>query len=107
MEFIKRFNPPSLHLTDQIIFVEQSKSSFDVAKNKTHTTFNINLLRQKTLIKKCLKTQNNENYINIKLSKPKESIYSVGIVKEITDMYQLDFSSRISITFLDVEYIDY
>lgn len=50
---------------------------------------------------------NNENYINIKLSKPKESIYSVGIVKEITDMYQLDFSSRISITFLDVEYIDY
>lgn len=50
---------------------------------------------------------NNENYINIKLSKSKESIYSVGIVKEITDMYQLDFSSRISITFLDVEYIDY
>ena len=50
---------------------------------------------------------NNEKYINIKLSKSKESIYSVGIVKEITDMYQLDFSSRISITFLDVEYIDY
>ena len=50
---------------------------------------------------------NNENYINIKLSKSKESIYSVGIVKERTDMYQLDFSSRISITFLDVEYIDY
>lgn len=50
---------------------------------------------------------NNENYINIKLSKSKESIYSLGIVKEITDMYQLDFSSRISITFLDVEYIDY
>lgn len=50
---------------------------------------------------------NNENYLNIKLSKSKGIIYSAGIVKEITDKYQLDLSSRTSITFSEVEYTNY
>ncbi len=36
-----------------------------------------------------------------------EIIYSAGIVKEITDLYKLDFSNKTSITFFDVEYVKY
>ena len=50
---------------------------------------------------------NNDNYFNIKILKSKGVIYSAGIVKEITNMYQLDFSNRTSITFSDVEYAKY
>lgn len=50
---------------------------------------------------------NNDNYINIKVLKSKGIIYSAGIVKEITDLYKLDFSNKTSITFLDVEYVKY
>ena len=50
---------------------------------------------------------NNYNYINIKVLKSKGVIYSAGIVKEITDLYKLDFSNKTSITFLDVEYVKY
>ena len=50
---------------------------------------------------------NNDNYINIKVLKSKGVIYSAGIVKEITDLYKLDFSNKTSITFLDVEYVKY
>lgn len=50
---------------------------------------------------------NNDNYINIKVLKSKGVIYSSGIVKEITDLYELDFSNKTSITFLDVEYVKY
>ena len=50
---------------------------------------------------------NNDNYINIKVLKSKAVIYSAGIVKEITDLYKLDFSNKTSITFLDVEYVKY
>ena len=50
---------------------------------------------------------NNDNYINIKVLKSKGVIYSAGIVKEITDIYELDFSNKTSITFLDVEYVKY
>ena len=50
---------------------------------------------------------NNYNYINIKVLKSKGVIYSAGIVKEITDLYKLDFSNKTSITFFDVEYVKY
>ena len=50
---------------------------------------------------------NNYNYINIKVLKSKGVIYSAGIVKEITDIYKLDFSNKTSITFFDVEYVKY
>lgn len=50
---------------------------------------------------------NNDNYINIKVLKSKGVIYSAGIVKEITDIYKLDFSNKTSITFFDVEYVKY
>lgn len=50
---------------------------------------------------------NNDNYIKIKALKSKGVIYSAGIVKEITDIYELDFSNKTSITFLDVEYVKY
>ena len=50
---------------------------------------------------------NNDNYINIKVLKSKGVVYSSGIVKEITDLYELDFSNKTSITFLDVEYVKY
>ena len=50
---------------------------------------------------------NNDNYINIKVLKSKGVIYSAGIVKEITDLYKLDFSNKTSITFFDVEYVKY
>jgi len=46
-------------------------------------------------------------YINIKVLKSKGVIYSAGIVKEITDLYKLDFSNKTSITFFDVEYVKY
>lgn len=50
---------------------------------------------------------NNDNYIKIKALKSKGVIYSAGIVKEITDLYKLDFSNKTSITFFDVEYVKY
>ena len=50
---------------------------------------------------------NNYNYINIKVLKSKGVIYSAGIVKEITDIYKLDFSNKTSITFFHVEYVKY
>ena len=50
---------------------------------------------------------NNDNYIKIKALKSKGVIYSAEIVKEITDIYELDFSNKTSITFLDVEYVKY
>lgn len=50
---------------------------------------------------------NNDNYIGIKVLKSKGVIYSAGIVKEITDLYELDFSNKTSITFFDVEYVKY
>ena len=50
---------------------------------------------------------NNDNYIKIKALKSKGIIYSAEIVKEITDIYELDFSNKTSITFFDVEYVKY
>lgn len=50
---------------------------------------------------------NNDNYFNVKRMKSKGVIYSAGIVKEITEIYELDFSNKTSITFFDVEYAKY
>lgn len=50
---------------------------------------------------------NNDNYFNVKRMKSKGVIYSAGIVKEITEIYDLDFSNKTSITFFDVEYAKY
>lgn len=47
---------------------------------------------------------NNENYFHIKISKNKGLIYCSELVSEITDIYGLDFSSRTSITFDDIQY---
>ena len=49
----------------------------------------------------------NENYLNVKYSKTKGTIYSVGTVNELTEIYQLDFSNRTSITFSEVKYTAY
>ena len=49
----------------------------------------------------------NQNFLSIKYSKTKGTIYSAGIVNELTEMYQLDFSNRTSITFSEVNYTTY
>lgn len=49
---------------------------------------------------------NNNNQLIIKVSGTKGIIYSAGIVSEITERYDLDFSNRTSITFSEVEYIE-
>lgn len=50
---------------------------------------------------------NNENYLKVNYSKTKGVIYSAGVVKEIVDKYDLDFSTRTSITFSEVKYVRY
>ena len=49
----------------------------------------------------------NQNFLSIKYSKTKGTIYSAGIVNELTEMYQLDFSNKTSITFSEVKYTTY
>ena len=47
---------------------------------------------------------NNNNYFTIKISKGKGNIYSTALVLEITELYDLDFKDKTSITFEDVHY---
>lgn len=47
---------------------------------------------------------NNSNYFNIKMGKNKGNIYSSGLVSEITDLYNLDFTGKTSVTFDNFEY---
>ena len=49
----------------------------------------------------------NQNFLSIKYSKTKGTIYSAGIVNELTEMYQLDFRNKTSITFSEVKYTTY
>ena len=49
----------------------------------------------------------NLNFLSIKYSKTKGTIYSTGIVNELTEMYQLDFRNKTSITFSEVKYTTY
>lgn len=50
---------------------------------------------------------NNEINLKVNYIKTKGVIYSAGVVKEIVDKYDLDFSTRTSITFSEVKYIRY
>ncbi|WP_195617296.1 MULTISPECIES: hypothetical protein [Clostridium] len=47
---------------------------------------------------------NNDNYFTIKISKSKGNVYSTGLVSEITELYDLDFKDKTSITFDDIQY---
>lgn len=47
---------------------------------------------------------NNDNYFTIKISKSKGNVYSTGLVLEITELYDLDFRDKTSITFDDIQY---
>lgn len=49
---------------------------------------------------------NNNNQLTLKMVGKKGVIYSAGLVTEITEKYQLDFSNRTSITFSEVDYIE-
>ncbi|MDM0506264.1 hypothetical protein QTH15_10850 [Clostridium perfringens] len=49
----------------------------------------------------------NQNFLSIKYSKTKGTIYSAGTVNELTEMYQLDFRNKTSITFSEVKYTTY
>ena len=53
------------------------------------------------------KLPDNQNFLSIKYSKTKGTIYSACTVNELTEMYQLDFSNRTSITFSEVKYTTY
>lgn len=50
------------------------------------------------------KLPNNDSSFNIKRSGVKGIIYSTQLVNEITELFELDFSCRTSITFNEVEY---
>lgn len=47
---------------------------------------------------------NNDNYFTTKISKSKGNVYSTGLVLEITELYDLDFKDKTSITFDDIQY---
>ena len=47
---------------------------------------------------------NNENYFTIKMSKTKGLVYCTSLVLEITELYELDFQNRTSITFNNIQY---
>jgi len=48
---------------------------------------------------------NNDSSLKVKRSGNKGVIYSTGLVSEIADKYELDFSNRRSITFTEVKYV--
>jgi hypothetical protein len=48
----------------------------------------------------------NENFFNVKPYGTKGVIYSKNLVHEITDLFELDFSNKVSITFYDVDYVN-
>ncbi|WP_242396684.1 amidophosphoribosyltransferase [Clostridium butyricum] len=51
------------------------------------------------------KLPNNDSSFNVKLSGTKGIVYSSGLVREISELFQLDFSDKTSITFNEVEYV--
>lgn len=53
------------------------------------------------------KLPNNNNNFNVKAYKNKSIVYSVPLVREISEKFQLDFSDRTSMTFHEAEYTSY
>lgn len=53
------------------------------------------------------KLPNNNNNFNVKSCKNKSIVYSVSLVREIAEKFQLDFTDRTSMTFDEAEYISY
>lgn len=49
----------------------------------------------------------NDNYFTVKDYKGKGVIYSADLVKELSENFKLDFFNRTTITFTEVEYIEY
>lgn len=52
------------------------------------------------------KLPENGQRFNLRKSGNKGVLYSYQLVKEITELFDLDFSNRVSMTFNDAEYID-
>lgn len=53
------------------------------------------------------KLPDNENYFTVKDYKGKGVIYSADLAKEISENFKLDFSDKTTITFTEIEYIEY
>ena len=53
------------------------------------------------------KLPDNENHFTVEDYKGKGVIYSADLVKEISEKFKLDFSNRTTITFEEVEYIEF
>lgn len=53
------------------------------------------------------KLPNNNNNFNVKAYKNKSIVYSVPLVREIAEKFQLDFNDRTSMTFDEAEYTSY
>ncbi|WP_052414778.1 hypothetical protein [Paenibacillus sp. FSL R5-0345] len=53
------------------------------------------------------KLPNNETCFTLKQSGTKAVVYSSELVKELTSLFDLDFSERTSITFYEVTYLNY
>ncbi|NMM65239.1 amidophosphoribosyltransferase [Clostridium sp. P21] len=51
------------------------------------------------------KLPNNQSSFNIKRSGSKGIIYSTELVNEVSELFELDFSDKTSITFNEVEYL--
>ena len=51
------------------------------------------------------KLPNNDSSFNVKLTGTKGIVYSAGLVREISELFKLDFSDKTSITFSEVEYV--
>ncbi|MBW6411339.1 amidophosphoribosyltransferase [Clostridium weizhouense] len=51
------------------------------------------------------KLPSNDSSFNVKISGAKGMVYSAGLAREISELFELDFSDRTSITFNEVEYV--
>jgi len=74
--------------------------------NKLNNTSNIAISFSDERIAVGEYLPNNNNQITLKMVGKKGVIYSAGLVTEITEKYQLDFTNRTSITFSEIDYIE-
>ncbi|MCM3116314.1 hypothetical protein M3610_13495 [Neobacillus sp. MER 74] len=47
---------------------------------------------------------NNDHHFNVRKNGAKGVIYSAGLIQEITGLFNLDFSNKVSVTFYQVRY---